>query len=94
MTKRNLISVGVSVGFGIILFFPAVYLSAELAKTSSHFKVLDFYPLFLVFILATFISWWISKNWVVTAIVFGFFVLVSYILFGGPLDPDMPNLTG
>ena len=81
----------VSILLGIILFLVSIALWREFVDSSSpSYSVLI--PSFLSFISAIIVAWFTSKNWVVTAIVFGFFVLFSYVLFGGPLDPDMPNL--
>ena len=91
MPIKNIIIVVVSILLGIILFLVSIALWREFVDSSSpSYSVLI--PSFLSFISAIIVAWFTSKNWVVTAIVFGFFVLFSYVLYGGTLEHDMPNL--
>ena len=81
MSKRNIIAIAVSFGLGVILFFPAMIFSAlSVGDDSPSFS--DFVPVYFVLILATVVAWLISKNWLLTVLVFGFFLLISLSLFG------------
>ena len=79
MSKRNLKAIVVAFGSVIILFFPSFILSGLF--THGYPKYWNFFPVYLLFISAPITSWLISKNLVVTIVVFLVSILVLFLIF-------------
>jgi len=79
VSKRNLKATVVAFGSVIILFFPSVILSGLFMH--GYPKYWNFFPVYLLFISAPITTWLISKNWVITVVVFLISILVLFLIF-------------